>query len=90
MRKSCSFIRATFLTRRCMRIDQALGRAVISYSYAGCEANQSASVFAGLEPLAQQANAEGITWLASSGDLGAAACDVRHTVSRWNRGDGSG
>jgi uncharacterized protein (TIGR03437 family) len=62
-------------------IDQALAP-VISYSYAGCEANQSASILAGLEPLAQQANAEGITWLASSGDLGAAACDVGHTVSQ--------
>ena len=44
---------------------------VISMSYGGCEAQNSSS----LESLAQQANAQGITWLASSGDSGAAACD---------------
>jgi len=62
-------------------IDQAVAP-VISYSYAGCEASQSASLLAALEPLAQQANAEGITWVAASGDLGAAACDVGHAVSQ--------
>ena len=62
-------------------IDQALAP-VLSYSYAGCEANQSASVIAALEPLAQQANAEGITWVASSGDLGAAGCDAGHSCRR--------
>src|SRR6202020_351333 len=56
-------------------IDQALAP-VLSYSYAGCEANQTSTVVASLEPLAQQANAQGMTWLASSGDLAAAACDV--------------
>jgi len=62
-------------------IDQAIAP-VISYSYAGCEAGQTKSVIAALEPLAQQANAQGMTWLASSGDLGAAACDVGHTVAQ--------
>ncbi len=45
---------------------------VISFSYGGCE---TASDAAALEPIAQQANAEGITWLASSGDSGAAGCE---------------
>ncbi len=45
---------------------------VISLSYGGCEAQNSSS----LRSLAQQANAQGITWLASSGDTGAAACDA--------------
>lgn len=44
---------------------------VISLSYGGCEAENSSS----LESIAQQANAQGITWLASSGDSGAAGCD---------------
>jgi subtilase family serine protease len=44
---------------------------VISLSYGGCEAENSST----LETIAQQANAQGITWLASSGDAGAAACD---------------
>ena len=62
-------------------IDQAIAP-VISYSYAGCEGTASPSLIAALQPLAQQANAEGITWLAASGDLGAAACDVGHSVSQ--------
>jgi uncharacterized protein (TIGR03437 family) len=62
-------------------IDQAVAP-VISYSYAGCEANQSKTVIAGLQPLAQQANAQGITWLAASGDFGAASCDSGHSVAQ--------
>ena len=62
-------------------IDQAVAP-VVSYSYAGCEANQSSSLLAALEPLAQQANAQGITWLAASGDLGAAACDAGHSIAQ--------
>jgi uncharacterized protein (TIGR03437 family) len=62
-------------------IDQAIAP-VVSYSYAGCEAKQSSSLIASLQPLAQQANVEGITWLAASGDLGAAACDVGNAVSK--------
>jgi subtilase family serine protease len=44
---------------------------VISLSYGGCEKENSAS----LRSVAQQANAQGITWMASSGDSGAAGCD---------------
>jgi hypothetical protein len=44
---------------------------VISLSYGGCEALNSSS----LQSVAQQANAQGITWIASSGDSGAAGCD---------------
>ena len=47
---------------------------VISLSYGGCE-NENRSVLAELRSVAQQANAEGITWVASAGDSGAAACD---------------
>ncbi|HTB20925.1 MAG TPA: protease pro-enzyme activation domain-containing protein [Bryobacteraceae bacterium] len=55
-------------------IDQALAP-VISYSYAGCELNGSSADAMALQVLAQQANAEGITWVASAGDQGAGACD---------------
>ena len=44
---------------------------VISMSYGGCEQQNSSSI----RSLAQQANAQGITWIASSGDSGAAGCD---------------
>jgi uncharacterized protein (TIGR03437 family) len=56
-------------------IDQALAP-VISYSYAACEPDESASSFTELQSLAQQANAEGITWVAAAGDDGAAMCDT--------------
>jgi len=58
-------------------IDQDLAP-VISMSYGVCEADSSsspASAGAYYQSLAQQANAFGITWLASSGDSGAAGCD---------------
>jgi uncharacterized protein (TIGR03437 family) len=62
-------------------IDQALAP-VISYSYAGCEPNQTSTVLASTRTLAQQANAQGVTWLASSGDYGAAACDPGASISQ--------
>jgi uncharacterized protein (TIGR03437 family) len=55
-------------------IDQALAP-VISESYGGCEQNASSALAATDQALAQQANTEGITWVASAGDQGAAACD---------------
>ena len=48
---------------------------VISMSYGGCEqANLGVLDFG--ESLAQEANSLGITWVASSGDSGAAGCDA--------------
>jgi len=61
-------------------IDSAVAP-VISDSYAGCELTESASGLAALQPLAQQANAQGITWLVSSGDYGAAACDGGKSIA---------
>jgi subtilase family serine protease len=51
-------------------IDQNLGT-VMSMSYGACEKGNSASARA----IAQQANAQGITWINASGDSGAAGCD---------------
>jgi hypothetical protein len=52
---------------------------VISYSYGNCElayANYQDEL-AQNRSLAQQANAQGITWVASSGDAGAADCETQ-------------
>ncbi len=51
-------------------VDQRLAP-VVSMSYGTCE-NGAAPFY---RALAQQANAEGITWINSSGDSGAAGCD---------------
>lgn len=59
---------------------------VISTSYAVCEP----SSFPVLESLAQQANAEGITWVASSGDSGAASCDAQSQLPQASKGKAVG
>ena len=51
-------------------VDQGLGQ-VVSLSYSGCEMELSDA----FEAVAQQANAQGITVVASSGDSGPATCD---------------
>jgi subtilase family serine protease len=48
---------------------------VLAISYGDCEANYSSGDVQTLESLAQQANAQGITITAPSGDSGAADCD---------------
>src|SRR6202040_2429089 len=48
---------------------------IISTSYGACEADFAPSEITFLQSLAQQANTEGITILAPSGDSGAADCD---------------
>jgi uncharacterized protein (TIGR03437 family) len=57
-------------------IDQNLAP-VISSSYGDCEASVSSdgAFAASLRQSAQQANAQGITWVSASGDDGAADCD---------------
>jgi uncharacterized protein (TIGR03437 family) len=55
-------------------VDQNLAP-VLSESYGLCEAETFASDAASVRALAQQANAQGITWFAPSGDSGAADCD---------------
>src|SRR5262249_48823846 len=56
-------------------VDQNLAP-VVSASYSiGCEAQVSAATLVFYQQVAQQAAAQGITWVNSSGDPGAAACD---------------
>jgi uncharacterized protein (TIGR03437 family) len=47
---------------------------VMTISYGTCEPSDLIDL-PSIQQLAQQANAEGITWFAASGDVGAAACD---------------
>lgn len=59
-------------------IDQNLAP-VISMSYGSCELANLTSDALMLQALAQQGNAQGITWFAASGDSGAADCNTsRH------------
>jgi uncharacterized protein (TIGR03437 family) len=55
-------------------VDESLAP-VMNSSYGSCEQANSASEGAAMQALAQQANAEGITWFAATGDSGAADCD---------------
>jgi uncharacterized protein (TIGR03437 family) len=54
-------------------IDQNLAP-IVTLSFGGCEQDSI-----GYRPIAQQANAQGITWVASSGDAGAATCDYMYS-----------
>jgi uncharacterized protein (TIGR03437 family) len=66
----------SFVTSAQYAIDQDFAP-VITTSYGVCEEEISAigTTAASLRALAQQGNAEGITWLSSTGDWGAAECD---------------
>src|SRR5580698_1344951 len=63
-------------------VDQKLAP-VISMSFGVCEAKASTyGIGAGdMQPIAQQANAEGTTIVVSSGDAGAAGCDIHSNAS---------
>ena len=52
---------------------------VMSESFGDCEANHTSAQAAGVASLAQQAAAEGITYVVASGDSGAAGCDDPNT-----------
>ena len=54
-------------------IDQNLAP-VLSISYGSCEAETSSSDASSIQLIARQANAQGITWFAASGDDGGADC----------------
>jgi uncharacterized protein (TIGR03437 family) len=58
-------------------VDQNLAP-VISFSFGGCEPSNSAAFRA----IVQQASAQGITWLAASGDSGAAGCDKAFSAAQ--------
>jgi uncharacterized protein (TIGR03437 family) len=62
-------------------IDQNLAP-VMTYSYGSCEAEGNTNQ----RGVAQQANAQGITWFASSGDAGATACDRNGPTPQATKG----
>ena len=65
----------SFYTALQYAVDQNLGQ-VISASFGfSCE-TLSGSLMAGYQLTAQQANAQGITWVNATGDSGAAGCDT--------------
>jgi uncharacterized protein (TIGR03437 family) len=56
---------------------------VISMSFSHCEPEET---FPDFRAVAQQANAQGITWLTSSGDSGATGCDLAFNAQRASKG----
>jgi hypothetical protein len=57
-------------------VDQNLAP-VLTYTFATCEKIWTRSDVAAARAVVQQANAQGMTWLASSGDTGAAGCETQ-------------
>ena len=55
---------------------------VMTYSYGACELTTNASQ----RGVAQQANAQGITWMVSSGDAGSATCDTTSPTPQASKG----
>lgn len=62
-------------------VDQITAK-VMTMSYGGCESDTTPAYRA----VAQQANAEGITWVSSSGDQGAATCDYDNVIPQASKG----
>jgi hypothetical protein len=55
---------------------------VMSESFGDCEANFTSTQAAGIASLAQQAAAQGITYVVAAGDSGSAGCDNPHTETQ--------
>lgn len=61
---------------------------VVSLSFGGCEAQNSLTFRNTVKATADQGNAQGITWVAASGDSGAAGCDSAFSSPTAVRGLG--
>jgi uncharacterized protein (TIGR03437 family) len=57
-------------------IDQNLAPVINASFHVGCDAQESVALMNTYQALAQQGNTQGITWLNSTGDTGAAGCDA--------------
>lgn len=66
-------------------VDQNLAP-VLSLSYGGCELGSTIATANFLRGTAQQASAQGITWVASTGDVGAAGCERQDILTQATRG----
>lgn len=62
-------------------VDQNLAT-ILNFSFGGCELESSSAFRA----VAQQANAQGMTWFAGSGDWGAATCDMAAPIPQATKG----
>jgi uncharacterized protein (TIGR03437 family) len=62
-------------------VDQNLAP-ILTMSYFTCESSTTPAYRA----VAQQANAQGITWMASSGDQGAGTCDFNNVIPQASKG----
>ena len=56
-------------------VDQNLAPVINASYHIGCDASVPTSELSSYQGIAQQGNTEGITWVNSSGDIGAAGCD---------------
>ncbi len=65
----------TFLHAVQYTVDNNLAPVITMSANAGCEADNTAANVTFYQGLAQQANAEGITWVNSGSDAGPASCD---------------
>ena len=63
---------------------------IITLSFGGCETDLTPLDAVEVQDFAQQANAQGITWLASSGDSGAASCDPQGDTGTLKGRPGAG
>jgi subtilase family serine protease len=66
----------TFIHAVQYAVDNNLAQVITESANLGCEAQNSSATMDFYRALAQQANAQGITWVNSGGDSGAAACDA--------------
>jgi uncharacterized protein (TIGR03437 family) len=65
----------TFLLAVQYTVDNNLAPVITMSANAGCEAQNTAASMSFYQALAQQANAQGITWVNSGSDAGPASCD---------------
>ena len=56
-------------------VDQNLAPVITASAHLGCDATVPEALMSSYQMIAQQGNAQGITWVNSSGDSGAAGCD---------------
>jgi uncharacterized protein (TIGR03437 family) len=65
----------TFLFSVQYAVDNNLAPVITMSANAGCEAQNTAAFMSFYQALAQEANAQGITWVNSGSDAGSASCD---------------
>ena len=67
---------ATFLSAVVYTVDNNLAPVITMSANNGCEAQNTPAEMGFYQAIAQQANVQGITWVNSGSDAGAASCDA--------------